>query len=349
MGDKIVRVLKKNLVAIITIVISMGVLLYFLFTTDGITALGHLVSSMRWEWLLITLGAMVGGWLLETYVLGVFCKHLYPKWKFSQSFHIAMTGLLYSALTPFATGGQPMQMYSMSKMGMDTGKAGSIVAMKTLVYQALMVVYAMVMVIFRLGYFQRKISNFSFFSVIGLVTNGVFILGVTLFMLSEKSTDRFLRFLLRNLYRFRLCRHPVAVYKKIHGQMKMFHDSAKIMGTSVKVYVKTIFFTIVQITLAGLIPYFIYRCFNLPLNPDATVFTMLAAQTFVTMVSAFVPLPGSSGGAEGSFYLFFGPFFGATIIPAILLWRLVTYYANILFGCLTNVVGRALGIEGKKT
>ena len=159
MGDKIVRVLKKNLVAIITIVISMGVLLYFLFTTDGITALGHLVSSMRWEWLLITLGAMVGGWLLETYVLGVFCKHLYPKWKFSQSFHIAMTGLLYSALTPFATGGQPMQMYSMSKMGMDTGKAGSIVAMKTLVYQALMVVYAMVMVIFRLGYFQRKIRD----------------------------------------------------------------------------------------------------------------------------------------------------------------------------------------------
>ena len=49
MGDKIVRVLKKNLVAIITIVISMGVLLYFLFTTDGITALGHLVSSMRWK------------------------------------------------------------------------------------------------------------------------------------------------------------------------------------------------------------------------------------------------------------------------------------------------------------
>ena len=40
MGDKIVRVLKKNLVAIITIVISMGVLLYFLFTTDGINALG---------------------------------------------------------------------------------------------------------------------------------------------------------------------------------------------------------------------------------------------------------------------------------------------------------------------
>lgn len=347
MGAKVLRILKKNLLAIITIAISIGVLLYFLFTTDGITALGHLASSLRWEWLLVTLGAMVGGWLLETYVLGVFCKHLYPEWKFSQSFHIAMTGLLYSALTPFATGGQPMQMYSMSKMGVDTGKAGSIVAMKTLVYQAIMVIYAMVMVVFRLGYFQQNVSNFSFVTVIGLVTNGSFILGVTLFMLSEKATDRFLRFLLRNLYRVHLCRHPVAKYKKIHGQMEMFHDSAKTMGTSFKVYLKSGFFTIVQITLAGLIPYFIYRSFNLPLNMDATIFTMLAAQTFVTMVSAFIPLPGSSGGAEGSFYLFFGTFFGPTIIPAILLWRLVTYYANILFGCLTNLVGRAVGIERK--
>lgn len=347
MGAKILRVIKKNLLAILTIAISVGVLFYFLFTTDGITALGHIASSIRWEWLFVTLGAMVGGWLLETYVLGVFCRHLYPEWKFSQSFHIAMTGLLYSALTPFATGGQPMQMYSMNKMGVDTGKAGSIVAMKTLVYQALMVVYAMVMVVLRLGYFQHNVSNFSFVTVIGLVTNGTFILAVTLFMLSEKSTDRFLRFTLRNLYRFRLCRHPVARYKKIHGQMSMFHKSAKTMGTSLSVYLRAGFFTVVQITLAGLIPYFIYRSFNLPINSDATVLTMLAAQIFVTMVSAFVPLPGSSGGAEGSFYLFFGTFFGPTIIPAILLWRLVTYYANILFGCLTNVIGRAAGIERK--
>lgn len=347
MGSKLLRILKKNLLAILTISISVGVLLYFLFTTDGITSLAHIASSARPEWLLVTLGAMVGGWLLETYVLDVLCKHLYPKWRFFQSFHVAMTGLLYSALTPFATGGQPMQMYSMNKMGMDTGKAGSIVAMKTLVYQAIMVVYAMVMVILRLGYFQRNVSNFSFVTVIGLVTNGAFILGITLFMLSKKSTDRFLRFALRTLYRFHLCRHPVARYKRIHGQMAMFHDSAKTMGTSLSVYLRAGFFTVVQITLAGLIPYFIYRSFNLPVNADATVLTMLAAQIFVTMVSAFIPLPGSSGGAEGSFYLFFGAFFGPTIIPAILLWRLVTYYANILFGCLTNVLGRAAGMERK--
>ena len=340
MGHKLLEVLKKNLFVIITIVISAGFLLYFLFTTDGITSLGQIASSIRVEWLLVVLGAMAGGWVLETYVLNVFCKHLYPNWRYGQSFHVAMVGLLYSALTPFATGGQPMQMYSMNKMGMDTGKAGSIVAMKTLTYQAIMVIYAMLMVVLRLGYFQQNVSNFSFVTIIGLVTNGTFILAVTLFMLSEKATNRFLRFVMRTLYRFRFCKHPVAKYKKWHSQLKMFHDSARTMGTSPKVYLQAGFFTVVQITLAGLIPYFIFRSFGLAGNPEATVLTMLAAQTFVTMVSAFIPLPGSSGGAEGSFYLFFGMFFGPTIIPAIMLWRLVTYYANILFGCISASTGR---------
>ena len=72
----------------------------------------------------------------------------------------------------------------------------------------------------------------------------------------------------------------------------------------------------------------------------ASITTMVAAQVFVTMVSAFVPLPGASGGAEGSFYIFFGMFFKSAIIPAILLWRIITYYANILVGGIYAYKGR---------
>ena len=62
------------------------------------------------------------------------------------------------------------------------------------------------------------------------------------------------------------------------------------------------------------------------------MFDMLGAQSFVNMVSAFIPLPGASGGAEGSFYLFFGTFFGNLIMPALFIWRIGTYYLNIVGG-----------------
>ena len=53
-----------------------------------------------------------------------------------------------------------------------------------------------------------------------------------------------------------------------------------------------------------------------------------------------MPLPGASGGAEGSFVLFFGKFFGQDIVAAMFLWRLLTYYVNIAFGGLFLRLGR---------
>ncbi len=230
-----------------------------------------------------------------------------------------------------------MQIYTMRKMGMDTGKAGSIIAVKTITYQVVMVLYSLVLVAAKLRFFQTSVSNFSFVTIIGLVTNGTFIALVILFMISETTTDKIVYSVIHFLNKIKLCRHPEERYEKIHSQLEIFHDASKLMGNSFKLYVNVIAVTIVQITLNSLIPYFIYRSFNMN---TASITTMVAAQVFVTMVSAFVPLPGASGGAEGSFYIFFGMFFKSAIIPAILIWRIITYYANILVGGIYAYKGR---------
>ena len=48
---------------------------------------------------------------------------------------------------------------------------------------------------------------------------------------------------------------------------------------------------------------------------------------------AFIPTPGSAGGAEACFLLIFGPVFGASYTPvAMILWRIITFYFIFLFG-----------------
>jgi hypothetical protein len=329
--------IKKNLFVIITLGLSIGILLYFLYTTDGITAMGEIILTLKLQWLLIAVGAAVLCWISEGFALNLLCIHLYPEWRYRKSFFVGMIGLLYNAITPFSTGGQPMQIYTMRKMGMDTGKAGSIIAVKTITYQVVMVLYSLVLVAAKLRFFQTSVSNFSFVTIIGLVTNGTFIALVILFMISETTTDKIVYSVIHFLNKIKLCRHPEERYEKIHSQLEIFHDASKLMGNSFKLYVNVIAVTIVQITLNSLIPYFIYRSFNMN---TASITTMVAAQVFVTMVSAFVPLPGASGGAEGSFYIFFGMFFKSAIIPAILIWRIITYYANILVGGIYAYKGR---------
>ncbi len=323
-------IIRKNLFAIITMAISIGVLVYFLITTDGITAFARIVDSIQISWFTLIFVAVVAGWLLEALVLHFFCKKVYPQWKYWHSLIMGMIGLLYSALTPFATGGQAMQIYYMKKLGMDTGAAGSIIAIKSLVYQIIMVLFAMIMVFWKLPFFQQSVSNFSFLTIIGLITNLTFVVIVLFFAVCEKVTDKAVRAVIKFLYRIRLVKKPVLRYHKIHSEFAIFHKSTKLVGKSVKVYLSAAFFTIIQIFVACIIPYLIYRSFNFK---GANMFDMLGAQAFVNMVSAFIPLPGASGGAEGSFYLFFGLFFiNNTIIPAIFIWRVFTYYLNMIGG-----------------
>ena len=323
--------LKRNLFPILTISITMIFVLYFLLSNGGVQNIGEILMRLRWEWLVLAVAAAGGTLLLEGFTLHLFCRHVCPDWHFGASFSVGMTGLFYSAITPFSTGGQPMQIYSMKKMGMDTGRAGSVIAMKTLIYQVVMVLYSLLLVSTQLGFFQTNISNFSFVTVIGLLSNSAFIAAVLTFTVSAGGTDRVLRFFLRLLYRMRIVRHPVQRYQRIHAQLSMFHKSANIMGRSAKLYVVTSLLTVVQITVNSLISYFIYLSFALPAESVSPV-TMVAAQVFVSMVSAFVPLPGASGGAEGSFVIFFGKFFGQDIVPAMFLWRILTYYVNIALG-----------------
>ena len=100
--------------------------------------------------------------------------------------------------------------------------------------------------------------------------------------------------------------------------------------------------TVFQIGFGYLIPYCLYRSFGFH---EVDPLTIMAAQAYVSMVSAFVPLPGASGGAEGSFMIFFNMFFtGGTVIPAMVIWRVLTYYINIPVGCICSYVANRLPV-----
>lgn len=325
----------KTIFSVITIAFALAVLIFLLQTENGLKSLRHVFFHLKPVWLCWIGAGVIAGWLLESYVIHLLCKHIKQDWTFRQSVYIAMVGFFYSSITPFSAG-EPMEVYNMTKMGMDTGTATSIIAVKSLIHHAVTFVYAFILVAFELEYFQTHVSNFSFVTIFGLFTNSLFIFFVLLFLINERLTDSILRAIVRFMNKIKLQKWSEKFYHAVHSELESFHDSSKKMGRSLPLYVSSILLTVVQVTVASLISYFVYRSFNLKGEP---VFTMVAADTFVTMAASFIPLPGSTGGAEGGFFLFFREFFGGTIIPAIALWRIATFYVNILFGGIATAWG----------
>lgn len=325
--------LKKNIITIAGTAISLGIVAYFCLTT-GVDTFVQSFSKLSPLWLVAAIVAMVLYWLFEALALHVLVHHIYPKRRFLRSFRIAMVGQLYNAITPFASGGQPMQLYEMTvNDGMSMGSASSVMTRKCLVFQMGVTVFSLVALVFAYSFFARNISGFLVVTGLGLLINLIYLGALLLLAYNQKLTTRLTNGFVKLFKKLRLIKNPATIQERVNNQLKLFHESSTMFANGRAVVALSYVFTFLQLCCYFLIPYCVYRAFGLA---GAPVFMMVAAAAYVYMVSAFMPLPGGSGAAESSFYMLFLLFFSNSVIaPAMLLWRTITYYSCLIAGAAT--------------
>mgnify|MGYP004525764673 FL=1 len=329
---KIKQYLKKNLFSIISFLLAIVIMLSFVISTKGFSQLVNITQHKNLFWLFMAFGSMALYWFLEGMVIFVYTKKLYPENSMTASFNVGMIGLLYSALTPFSTGGQPMQMYVMKKQGLDSGKSVSILAMKSIVYQVSLAVYSVIAMIVCFHFFNENIPGFSFLSMAGLSVNLLIIILMLIVTLNQRWTKKIVNWVVCFLHFIHVVKDKETTEKRMEKQTACFHESAMIFKGDFAVQCKACLFSLLEFTFLFLVPYCIFRYFGFD---GVVVIQMIAAQAFINMISSFIPIPGAAGVAEGSFYVFFSLFFPANaIVPAILLWRLITYCGTIVLGTL---------------
>lgn len=137
------------------------------------------------------------------------------------------------------------------------------------------------------SFLSDQCEQFLFLTVVGLLCNSTFIIRIILFCVSKRATDKILRKGIWIFHKLHLCKHSEERYEKIKQELAVFHESSNLFGKTWKPYLTTCILTIVQIACTCSIPYFIYRSFGFLEQP---INVIMAAQAYVSMVSAFVPL-----------------------------------------------------------
>ena len=92
---------------------------------DSLTAIG--VISKNWYYIIFAVIAFAVGILLEVGKLSFMTKRTTGKGRFKLCVQTVLLGKYYDNITPLASGGQPFQIYHLSKNGVETGKATSVI------------------------------------------------------------------------------------------------------------------------------------------------------------------------------------------------------------------------------
>ena len=295
-------------------------------------------GSLSPKWMLAALACMAGYWLLEGIEVHWLVGCLYRGVSLRSNLRTAMIGQLYSALTPFSTGGQPIQIIYMQRDGLDTGGGAAVLTYKTILYQVGQMLFAMLAVTSSYGLFREKVPGFGWMSWVGFLINLLVTGGMLLLAFSPRVTTMLYRGVIRVLHALRLVRDVETATAKAQLQFDIYHKSARLFERSKRQVLRTMVATCLQMLMLYSVPVMIAYAFG---YRNVDILRVIAAVAFVTMVSAYVPLPGGSGAAEGSFVLFFGIFFQASdLLVALLLWRLITYYAGIVVGALVMMISK---------
>lgn len=334
------KVIIFNFLLILAIFIGLFI---YMINVDGIDNIKELLHQVDYGWVLAGMACLVIHWLCEASNLHTPLKKMDSNQTFKNSFKVSMLGQLFNNITPFSSGGQPMQAYELTKTGKRVSDSLSAMAIKFIITQTALVISTLVVVLFEFSFFKELMQNYVWIAIIGFILNILAIIVVILAGIKSKMITFFTTPIIKLLGKIHILKQPENTIEKLDKSIEHFREQFLFMKSEKKMVVKMFIIAVIQSFAYYSITYMVYRAFG---NTGITFWKIIPTQAFLLLIMTFIPTPGSGLGAEGGFYLLFNSIFQqGTINMSILFWRIYTFYLPIMVGALFLIPTKRKGIK----
>ena len=274
-------------------------------------------------------------------------KEYQPKEARKIATRTVLVGKYYDNITPAAVGGQPFQIFYMRKHSwLSHGVSTSIPIFGMISIQIAFIIIAVFCFLFG-GIFKTNtaLGVTALFGLLFYAFWPVMVAGVSFF---PKATTRFLKFLVKILAKIKIIKRRNEVLEKVEAEAGEYAQSVKTILKTRGLFLKVIAISLVYNILIASIPFFVLTAFGGNVN----FFECFAITIAVMSAIYFIPTPGNSGAAEGTFFVVFSALSSGYVFWAMLLWRFFSYYIYIIMGPIIYFVmhleKRRLGEKGTK-
>jgi uncharacterized protein (TIRG00374 family) len=332
--------LKNKLAALVMFALGVGIFAWESRHTN-MRHLVHQLHNLNWWWILIGALMMFGSWIIETIIVRVFLKQEHTRLPFREALRVPLVEQLFNAITPFSTGGQPAQLFALMQSGIEGGRASSVLLMKFVVYQFMVLVNFILTILVGFHYIADQLGPLKWFIIFGMVIHVTVIAGLLLVMYCYGFTKKMVSIFLIPVGWILGKERRLNLEASAELKIDTFYQESLHLKREKKKVIKASLLTLVQLLMYYSVPYFVLLALHVP-NVD--FLRVIVMHVMIVMIVSLFPIPGGSGGAEYSFSQIFATFMHnpAQLVLAMLLWRFLTYYLGMLCGIV------AVGIRPRK-
>ena len=241
----------------------------------------------------------------------------------------------FSGITPSSTGGQPVQLYYMTKDKIPMRKSYITLMLSTIYFKLIILILGIITLIFKNEYIFNHSVVYIIFFILGLIVDSLVVVGCLLLLYKQNFIKEILNFILK------ICNKTKFLSKKtknfdVADTLKKYKDELKFINSNKKIVIINFILTIIQRLLLFSIAFIIYK--SLGFN-KYSYFDLLAIQISVQVAIEALPLPGGAGLSEKMFHDIFITVFGITFADiGMLLTRTFSFYIPLLVSGIIIVI-----------
>ncbi|MDO4903920.1 MAG: lysylphosphatidylglycerol synthase transmembrane domain-containing protein [Limosilactobacillus sp.] len=328
---------RKNWITLVIMLLIGGGIIAYSLRDINMHVLARDFFTLNWWWMLVALLCICMYLVLEGVVVKIFMNNRHRDFTWKNALRLPPIEQLFNGITPFSTGGQPAQLIGMLQCGVDGGLASSVLLMKFVVFQAMIVINFIISLIIGFHFIEEKLHALSLLVILGFTIHLAVIVGLLLVMYWYNFTKKALNLVITPCAWFMKPERYESMKETLNEKVDSFYkESLRIKDEYAKMG-KVCVVTLIQLFFYYAIPYFIM----LALGVHGINFIMvLSLHVLIFMIISLFPIPGGAGGAEYSFSVLFASFIGSgsKLVLAMILWRLLTYYFGMLAGMVALMI-----------
>ena len=323
---------KSFIINILIILIVLSIVLYFSLKDDYKTIINAILNmNILWITLAIILfciyRVLIG---ISTYYISKVNKE---EVRLLRCIQLSFIILFFHGITPFAGGGQPMEVYYLHNEKISITKSTNIVLQNFIVYQISLVLIGLIALIY--NYFFKIFPSNHFMKhlvILGFSINFIVLLATYILSFGKKINKFICNKGLSLLAKLKLIKNVEQKREKLNEYLNNFHKNALRLKKNYKAFIKLILLNSIALIVLYLVPYAV--CHGLYIN-NVRITDAIVSTAYIMTIGSFVPIPGGTGGIEYGFIFFFGHLIKGSILNAIMLvWRFITYYLGMIIGAI---------------
>ncbi len=323
---------KKQILNIAFLLVLIGITLAVLLTNYkelNFRNIGEYVKGSN-KWLLGgAFGLMFVYIMFEAASFYIIARRMGHKIKYGSSFAYASADIYYSAITPFASGGQPASAYYMVKDGMAPGSATFVQVFNLVAYTVSLVVLSVFALIIRPRLFVAMGVWPKVFIVAGLIIQTFLALFFVGCIFCYKAVLKVGNGFISLLTKLHIVKKPDKWRKRFADEVGKYSACIDVIKKHKMLFTQVLLCDIGQRTSRVVMSCLVCLAYT----PTIDFWDVFALQTFVILGYTSIPLPGGVGIFEYLYTNLYGLIYAdiAIVMSAMMIMRTLSYYLNMIF------------------